>query len=178
MCLAIAVFLAVLASPDRLLAQEGQGGTWTFSTDSANNLIVQDLESFSAAQGVTGQPLCLSYRPACPSASDRRANDLRLAKARYTLRGSGGKSTEWRVDLGQPTSRESSTVLPFLVGVEQGMVQIVRSPGAWSVELQRIPASELRVGDGKRWNVYLTLAAPPDPEAQSCWIEVSCPNPG
>lgn len=177
--LAIAVFLAALASPDGLLAQGGQGGTWTFSTDSVNNLIVQDLESFSTAQGVTGQPLCLSFRPACPSASDRRANDLRLAKTRYTLRGSGGKSEEWRVELGQPTSRESSTVLPFLVGVlEQGMVQIVRSPGAWSVELQRIPAAELRVGDGKRWNVYLTLEAPPDPEADSCWIEVSCPAPG
>jgi hypothetical protein len=42
------------------------------------------------------------------------------------------------------------------------------------VDLQRIPASELRVGDGKRWNVFLTLGGPPDPVAESCWIEVGC----
>lgn len=177
--LALAAILAVLAVPDGLPAQGGQSDTWTFSSDSANNLIVQDLETFSTAQGVTGEPLCLNYRPACPSASDRRANDLRLAKTRYTLRGSGGKTEEWRVELGRPASRESATILPFQVGVlEQGMVQIVSSPGAWSVELQRIPAAELRVGDGKRWNVFLTHTAPPDPEAGSCWIEVACPNPG
>lgn len=178
--LAIAAFLAALASPDGLWAQEGAGSsnTWTFSTDSANNLVIQDLETFSSAQGVTGQALCLSYRPACPSSSERRANDLQLARTRYTLRGAGGKGAEWRVELGQPTSRDSATVLPFLVGVlEQGVVQVVSSPGAWSVDLQRIPAAELRVGDGKRWNVYLTLAAPPA-DANSCWIEVGCPNPG
>ena len=178
--LALAAFLAALAGPEGLQAQVGSGsGTWTFSTDSTNNLVIQDLESFSSAQDVAGQPLCLSYRPACPTASERRAYDLQLARTRYTLRGSGGKSGEWRVEPGQPTSRDSATVLPFLVGVlEQGMVQVVSSPGVWSVDLQRIPAAELRVGDGKRWNVYLTLASPPDPEAESCWIEVACPNPG
>lgn len=178
--LAIAAFLAAVASPEGLMAQGGQGsGTWTFSTDSANNLVVQDLESFSSAQGVSGQALCLNFRPVCPSSSERRANDLALARTRYTLRGPGGKSAEWRVELGQPTSRDSATILPFQVGVlEQGMVQVVSAPGAWSVDLQRIPAAELRVGDGKRWNVYLTLASPPVPDADSCWIEVACPNPG
>jgi hypothetical protein len=59
------------------------------------------------------------------------------------------------------------------------MVQVVSSPGAWSVDLQRIPATELRVGDGKRWNVYLILSgAPPASASETCWIEVGCTLPG
>ena len=73
--------------------------------------------------------------------------------------------------------RDTGTTLPFLVGgVEQGMVQIVSSPGPWTIELQRIPASELRVGDGKRWNVFLRFAeVPADPSVNACWIEMPCP---
>jgi hypothetical protein len=158
-------------------ADTATANTWTFSVDSANNLVIQDLEAFNAAQ-VTGMRLCLRYQPACPSASDRRAADLRLAKPRYILRG-GGAGGDWRVEPGAPTVRDTGAVMPFQVGgVEQGMVQIVSSPGVWSVDLQRIPASELRVGDGKRWNVFLTLAgAPPDPGIESCWIEVGCTAP-
>ena len=89
----------------------------------------------------------------------------------------GGKGFEWRVEPGQPTVRDTGATLPFLVGVvEQGMVQIVSTPGPWTIELQRIPAAELRVGDGKRWNVFLRWSeAPPDARADACWIEVGCP---
>ncbi|MES1245569.1 MAG: hypothetical protein ABUT39_28445 [Acidobacteriota bacterium] len=173
--LVLAALLATLV-PGGASAQSGAGAnTWTFSIDSANNLVVQDLEAFTAAQ-VTGMRLCLRYYPSCPSASDRRAGDLRLSRPRYTLRG-GGSGGDWRIEPGQPTVRDTGAVLPFQVGgVEQGMVQIVSSPGSWSVDLQRIPASELRVGDGKRWNVFLTLSGSP-PEGESCWIEVGCGAP-
>jgi hypothetical protein len=175
-CSAIALLLALAGSAH---AQSlGESNTWTFSTDSTNNLVIQDLESLAAAQGVVGAPLCLRYYPVCPSATDRRSADLRLAKPRYLLR-AGGKGGDWRVEPGQPTIRDTATILPFQVGVqEQGMVQVVSSPGAWSVDLQRIPAAELRVGDGKRWNVYLTLSRPPEPGSVSCWIEVGCTVPG
>jgi hypothetical protein len=180
-CVLILAALSVsILDPGRASAQTASANTWTFSIDSANNLVIQDLEAFNAAQ-VTGMRLCLRYHPVCPSASDRRAADLRLAKPRYTLRGvgSGGSGGDWRIEPAQPTVRDTGAVLPFQVGgVEQGMVQVVSSPGAWTVDLQRIPASELRVGDGKRWNVFLTLAdTPPDPAADSCWIEVGCSVP-
>lgn len=151
---------------------------WTFSTDSANNLVIQDLEAFTTSTGRVGAPLCLQFRPACPSSSDRRSSDLRLAKPRYLLPGSGARGAEWRVEPGQPTVRDTGTILPFLVGgVEQGMVQIVSSPGPWAVDLQRIPAVELRAGDGKRWNVYLRWSqAPPEPATAACWLEVACPS--
>lgn len=173
----LAAALAVLAAVTAAQAQTGASGTWTFSTDSANNLVIQDLEAFTTATGRVGAPLCLQYYAACPSNFDRRANDLRLARNRYTLRGNGGKEAEWRVELGQPTVRDTGTTLPLQVGVmEQGMVQVVSSPGPWAINLQRIPAAELRVGDGKRWNVFLTLSdAPPGPDAEACWIEVACP---
>ena len=178
---AIVAILAGLGGEGSAQAQAGSRGTWTFSTDGSNNLVIQDLEAFSTATGRVGDALCLQYHPACPSSFDRRANDLRLARPRYVLRGTGanggGKGSEWRVEPGQPTVRDTGATLPFLVGgVEQGMVQIVSSPGPWAVDMQRIPASELRVGDGKRWNVFLRLSeAPPDPSAQACWIEVGCP---
>jgi hypothetical protein len=170
--------MAAFLVPGGASAQSEAGAnTWTFSIDPANNLVVQDLEAFNAAQ-VTGMRLCLRYYPACPSASDRRSSDMRLARPRYTLRG-GGSGGDWRIEPGQPTIRDTGSVLPFQVGgVEQGTVQIVSSPGAWTVDLQRIPASELRVGDGKRWNVFLTLSrSPADPSAESCWIEVGCGAP-
>jgi hypothetical protein len=173
-----AVLAIAIGGETAAQAQAGARGTWTFSTDSSNNLVIQDLEDFSTATGRVGDALCLQYYPACPSSFDRRANDLRLAKPRYLLRGNGGgKGFEWRVEPGQPTVRDTGATLPFMVGgVEQGMVQIVSSPGAWTIEMQRIPAAELRVGDGKRWNVLLRLAeTPPDPGVQACWIEVGCP---
>lgn len=175
--LALAALFAILESGGASAQSEANANTWTFSVDSANNLVVQDLEAFKAAQ-VTGMRLCLRYYPACPSATDRRSADLRLARQRYTLRGSG-PGGDWRIEPGQPTVRDTGAVLPFQVGgVEQGMVQLVSSPGAWAVDLQRIPASELRVGDGKRWNVFLALSgSPPDPTAESCWIEVGCGTP-
>lgn len=177
-CVLILAALVAILGPGGASAQSSGANvnTWTFSVDSAKNLVVQDLEAFNAAQ-VTGMRLCLRYYPACPSASDRRSADLRLARPRYTLRGSG--SGDWRVEPGQPTVRDTGAVLPFQVGgVEQGMVQVVSSPGSWTVDLQRIPASELRVGDGKRWNLFLTLAgSPADPGIESCWIEVGCGAP-
>ena len=172
------LLIAVTAVVSAAEAQTGPRATWTFSTDSANNLVIQDLEAFATATGRIGDSLCLQYHPSCPSSSDRRANDLRLARPRYALRGNGGgKGFEWRVEPGQPTVRDTGATLPFLVGgVEQGMVQIVSSPGPWTIELQRIPAAELRVGDGKRWNVFLRFSeAPPDASVAACWIEVGCP---
>lgn len=175
------LLVAVTAGVGAAQAQAGSGATWTFSTDSANNLVIQDLEAFTTSTGRVGDSLCLQYYPSCPSNFDRRANDLRLSRPRYVLRGTGanggGKGFEWRVEPGQPTVRDTGATLPFMVGgVEQGMVQIVSSPGPWTIELQRIPAAELRVGDGKRWNVFLRLSeAPPDASAAACWIEVGCP---
>lgn len=175
--LALAGLFAILDAGGASAQSEAGANTWTFSVDSSNNLVVQDLGAFNAAQ-VTGMRLCLRYYPACPSPTDRRSADLRLARPRYTLRG-GGSGGDWRIEPAQPTVRDTGAVLPFQVGgVEQGMVQIVSSPGSWSVDLQRIPASELRVGDGKRWNVFLTLAgSPPAPEVDGCWIEVGCSAP-
>ena len=172
--LALAALFAILGAGGAAAQSEASASTWTFSVDSANNLVVQDLEAFNSAQ-VSGMRLCLRYYPACPSATDRRSADLRLARPRYILK--GGPGGDWRIEPGQPTLRDTGSVLPFQVGgVEQGMVQIVSSPGAWSVDLQRIPASELRVGDGKRWNVFLTLSGA-SPEGESCWIEVGCGTP-
>lgn len=173
-----AVVVLVMAGESLASAQASASrDVWTFSTDSSNNLVIQDLEAFATATGRVGAPLCLQFRAACPSSFDRRANDLRLARNRYTLPGAGGKGNEWRVELGQPTVRDTGTILPFVVGgVEQGMVQIVSSPGAWTLDLQRIPAAELRVGDGKRWNVFLGFSEPPPTaDAEACWLEVACP---
>jgi hypothetical protein len=178
--LILAALTAAILVPGAASAQSetpsGSASTWTFSIDSANNLVIQDLDAFKAAQ-VTGMRLCVRYYPACPSATDRRSADLKLVKPRYTLRGNGSGG-DWRIEPGQPTVRDTGSVLPFQVGgVEQGMVQVVSSPGAWSVDLQRIPASELRVGDGKRWNVFLTLSGSPPESGEGCWIEVSCSAP-
>lgn len=172
-----AVLVAILV-PGGVAAQDGEAmNTWTFSVDSANNLVIQDLVTFNAAQ-VTGMRLCLLYYPECPSATDRRSSDLKLTKPRYILRGSG-PGGDWRIEPGKPTVRDTGAVLPFQVGgVEKGIVQVVSSPGVWSVDLQRIPATELRVGDGKVWNVFLTLSGPPPGSGiEGCWAEVSCSAP-
>lgn len=171
-----AVVLVVIAT-GVAVAQSAEGrDTWTFSRDSTNNLVIQDLDAFVSTQARTGGALCLQFRPVCPSSFDRRANDLRLAKPRYILRGIGGRETDWRIDLSQPALRSTGTTSSFQVGgVEQGAVQVVSSPGPWSVDLQRIPAAELRVGDGKRWNVLLTLSDVPQEGSIGCWLEVTCP---
>lgn len=173
-----AVLALVLAGESRASAQAaGSSDVWTFSTDSANNLVIQDLEAFATATGRVGAPLCLQFRAACPSSFDRRANDLRLARNRYALPGAAGRDNEWRIELGQLVVRDTGTTLPVVVGgIEQGTVQIVSSPGPWTVDLQRIPNVELRAGDGKRWNVYLTFSEPPpSADADACWLEVGCP---
>ncbi|HEY6552677.1 MAG TPA: hypothetical protein VI669_04945, partial [Vicinamibacteria bacterium] len=85
-----AILAVAIAGEGAARAQAGPGATWTFSTDSANNLVIQDLEAFTTSTGRVGDALCLQYYPACPSSFDRRANDLRLARSRYVLRGTGG----------------------------------------------------------------------------------------
>lgn len=172
----IAVALAAMAAAVAAAQVPEARDTWTFSRDGTNNLVIQDLEAFVETRG-TGSAICLQFRPVCPSSFDRRANDLRLARPRYILRGIGGRETDWRIDIGDPAVRSTGTTLPFQVGgVEQGAVQVVSSPGPWTVNLQRIPATELRVGDGKRWNVYLTLSDVPQEGTIGCWLEVACPS--
>lgn len=174
--LVLAVAVAAMTTGVALAQSREVRDTWTFSRDSTNNLLIQDLDSLAASRGAGGA-VCLQFRPVCPSSFDRRANDLRLARPRYILRGIGGRETDWRIDIGEPRVQSTGTTLPFQVGgVEQGAVQVVSSPGPWAVDLQRIPATELRVGDGKRWNVYLTLSDPPQEGSVSCWLEIACPS--
>jgi len=174
---AIAVALAAMTTGAVVAQAQEARDTWTFSRDSTNNLVIQDLDTFVSSQA-NGPAVCLQFRPVCPSSFDRRANDLRLAKPRYILRGiAGGSQTNWRIDVGDPAVRSTGTTLPFQVGgVEEGAVQVVSSPGPWTVNLQRIPAAELRVGDGKRWNVYLTLSDAPPEGTIGCWLEIACPS--
>ena len=142
---------------------------WTFSTDSANNLVIQDSSSFATAQGtVTGQPTCLQYATPCPADSAR-------VRRRFSLRGIGGKGAEWRLELGDTIFPQGGMSLPMTAGLtgDRGTVQTVTSPGPWTVDLQRIPATELRAGEGKKWKIALNLEKV---EAGSgCWIEVQCP---
>ena len=59
------VFAVVVATEGGSVAQvPGSRGTWTFSTDSSNNLVIQDLEAFSTGTGRVGDALCLQYHPA------------------------------------------------------------------------------------------------------------------
>ncbi|HEX7181645.1 MAG TPA: hypothetical protein VF756_07365 [Thermoanaerobaculia bacterium] len=174
--LALSLVIAIFLSSDSSLAQSGAAAnTWTFSADSSNNLVIQDLSSFSASQGeVLGGPICLQYLPVCPT--DR--NDLLPTRRRYAIRGTRGSGTEWRIDLGRVTLQDGGGMtLPLEVGVgEKGVVQVVTSEGAWNVDLQRIPAVELRAGDGKRWRVALSMTE--GATADGCWIEVQCPARG
>jgi hypothetical protein len=171
--LTLSIVIATFLSSDSSLAQSGAAtNTWTFSADSSNNLVIQDLSSFSTSQGeVLGSPICLQYLPVCPT--DR--NDLLPTRRRYTVRGMRGNGMEWRIDLGRVALQDGGGMtLPLEVGVgEQGVVQVVSSPGAWNVDLQRIPAVELRAGDGKKWRVALSMTE--GATADGCWIEVQCP---
>ena len=163
-------------SPAQAPAQAPEGGAppgpvnvWTFSTDTSNNLVIQDLSSFASAQGsMTGQPVCLQYASPCPSENAR-------IRRKFSLRGAGGKGGEWRLDLGDMVFPQGGMSLPLTAGTtgDKGTVQAVSSPGPWTIDLQRIPATELRAGDGKRWKVALNLEKAD--AGSGCWVEVQCP---
>lgn len=145
---------------------------WTFCTDPTNNLLVQDLSSYSVGQeSIVGQKLCLQYAVPCPSDSIR-------TRRKVTLRGPGGKEGDWHLELGDTIYPQGGMTLPMTANVisDKGTVQIVSSPGPWTVDLTRIPMVELRAGEGKKWRVNLTLE---NAEAGGgCWIEVQCPVRG
>ena len=173
--------LALLAFPATSPAQapETEGSsvplgalnTWTFSTDSSNNLVIQDLSSFSSSQSAAiGQSVCLQYVMPCPT-------DAARMRRRYSLRNQREKGTEWKMEISEATFQNGAMTLPLQVGVgEKGVVQVLSSPGPWSVDLRRIPAAELRAGEGKKWNVSLSLTA--ESSGQGCWIEVQCTTGG
>lgn len=169
--LALSLVAAFLAAPELAPAQSsGVGGAasvWTFSTDSSNNLVVQDLASLSAAP-TTGDAVCIQWMPACP-------NDVPKPRRRYSLRNLRDKNAEWRIEIGQTTFSDAGMTLPLEVGVgEVGMVQVVSGDGPWTVDLRRIPGVELNAGDGKRWRLSLHLTS--GVTSEGCWIEVQCPG--
>jgi hypothetical protein len=172
--LAFSLAAALLVAPEALWAQEpgaeegGAASVWTFSTDSSNNLVIQDLASLRAAPA-TGQTLCLQWMPLCP-------DDVPRPRRRYSIRNLREKNTEWRLEVSEPTFSTDSMTLPLEVGVgETGMVQVVSGEGPWSVDLRRIPANELRAGDGKKWKVDVSLSSP-NATSNGCWVEVQCPG--
>ncbi len=179
--LGFAIVVAAILIPAHAMAQvpPDAASTWTFATDAANNLIIQDLESLSTAPAgsVAGTPVCLRHFNPCLSSSERRDSGLRTARPRYTVRGAD-RNTEWRLDLGQVTFRDDGMVLALQIGAEKGMAQALSSPGSWRVSLKQVPASELRAGDGKRWNVFLILEGARPTETEGCWLELSCPQAG
>ena len=141
---------------------------WTFSVDSSNNLVIQDLSSFASAQGpAVGQAVCLQFASPCPSDSAR-------IRRKLSVRGAS-RGKEWRLELGETIFPEGGMALPFQVGVtaDTGTVQAVSSPGPWTIDLQRIPAADLRAGEGKKWKVALRLEKAD--AGGSCWVEVGCP---
>jgi len=174
-----ALAMALFAVPASLPAQTpgesstppGALNTWTFSTDTANNLMIQDLSSFQTSQGTAvGDAICLQFAAPCPTDSVR-------TRRRYLLRNKRERGAEWRVELGDLIFQNGGMTLPLQVGVgEKGAIQIISSPGSWNVEMRRIPMVELRAGEGKKWNVSLTLTS--DTSGQGCWIEVQCPGGG
>jgi hypothetical protein len=176
----LGIVLAIAVSSGAARAQvptADPAGTWTFSTDSANNLVVQDLDAFSTMPGRIGpEPLCIRFFPFCPSSAERRDGGLRLGRNRYSVRGNGGK--DWRLDLGQASVRQDGMTLPLQVGNTDNasMVQIVSSTGPWTVNLQRVPASELKASDGNRWKISLAFSGSVPESAAGCWIELSCPQ--
>jgi hypothetical protein len=171
LCLVAAAFL----TPGAVLAQTADAApstpsnVWTFCTDSSNNLVVQDLSSYatSPAAGM-GQPFCLQYAAPCPSDSAR-------IRRKYTVRGASGRGSEWRLDVAEPIYPQGGMTLPLTAGVtgDKGTVQVVSSPGPWTVDLTRIPAFELHAGEGKKWKVGLTLEK--TESGAGCWLEVQCP---
>jgi len=162
--------VSVAQTPEQAPAEGVPASTnvWTFSTDSSNNLVIQDLSSFASAQGVVGQPICLQFATPCPSDSAR-------IRRKYSVRGKGGRGTDWHLELGDTVFPEGGMSLPFQAGVtaDTGTVQAVSSPGPWTIDLQRIPAAELRAGEGKKWRVALRLEKAD--AGGSCWVEVQCP---
>ena len=143
---------------------------WTFSTDSSSNLVIQDLPSFlTDVQGsIVGVPFCLQYAAPCPSDSVR-------TRRKYTLRGGGSKGSEWRLELGDMVYPQGGMMLPMIANItgDKGTVQVMTSPGPWTIDLSRIPAAELKAGEGKKWKVNFLLD---QAEAGAgCWIEVQCP---
>jgi len=145
---------------------------WTFCSDSSNNLLIQDLSSYLEGQGETmGQKFCVQYLVPCGADSIR-------TRRKVTLRGPGGKSSEWRLEIADVVYPQGGMTLPMTANVigDKGTVQVVTSPGPWTVDLTRVPAVELRAGEGKKWRVNLQLQ---NAEAGSgCWIEVQCPVRG
>jgi hypothetical protein len=163
--------ISAAQTPEQAPAGEAPASTnvWTFSVDTSNNLVIQDLSSFASAQGtVVGQPVCLQFTSPCPTDSVRN-------RRKYSVRGAGGRGTEWRLDLGDTVFPEGGMSLPLQAGVtaDKGTVQAVSSPGPWTIDLQRIPAAELRAGEGKKWKVALRLEKAD--AGGSCWLEVQCP---
>ena len=172
---------ALVTPPGPLAAQQPPAGApasgaavpvnvWAFCTDRANNLLIQDLPSFTSAPAgsVVGQSACVQFAAPCPSDSAR-------TRRRYSLRNSRERNSEWRLDLGDPAFANGGMSLPLTANIvsEKGTVQVVSSPGPWSVNLTRIPAAELRAGEGKKWKVDLVLEKA-EPGA-GCWVEVQCP---
>ena len=169
--LAVSLVAAFLAIPEMAPAQSGPGAAnvWTFSTDSSNNLVVQDLASLSAAPAA-GTTVCIQWMPLCP-------NDVPKPRRRYVIRNQRDKNAEWRIEVGETRFSDAGMSLPCEVGVgETGMVQVVSGEGPWTIDLKRIPGVELNAGDGKRWKLSLNLAS--GATSDGCWIEVQCPGAG
>jgi len=169
--LALSLVAAFLAIPEMASTQSGPGtaNVWTFSTDSSNNLVVQDLASLNAAPA-RGTVVCIQWMSTCP-------NDVPRPRRRYALRNVRDKNAEWRIEVGETRVSDAGMTLPLEVGVgEVGMVQVVSGEGPWTVDLKRIPGVELNAGDGKRWKLSLNLES--GVTSEGCWIEVQCPGTG
>jgi hypothetical protein len=169
--LALSLVAAFLAIPEMASTQSGPGAAnvWTFSTDSSNNLVVQDLAALNAAPAA-GTTVCIQWMSACP-------NDVPKPRRRYLLRNQRNKNAEWRIEVGDTKFSDAGMALALEVGVgETGMVQVVSGEGPWTVDLRRIPGVELNAGDGKRWKLNLNLAS--GATSEGCWIEVQCPGAG
>lgn len=167
--LALSLVAAFLALPELATSQSGPGAAnvWTFSTDSSNNLVVQDLASLKASPA-TGAAVCIQWMATCP-------NDVPKPRRRYLLRNLRDKNAEWRIDLGDTRISDAGMTLPLEVGVgETGMVQVVSGDGPWTVDLKRIPGVELKAGDGKKWKLSLNLSS--GVTSEGCWVEVQCPG--
>jgi hypothetical protein len=164
-----------LLSSGVLLAQTPEASppppanVWTFCTDSANNLLIQDLSSFLEGQSTpVGQKFCLQYAVPCPA-------DAIRTRRRVSLRGNGGKGSEWRLEIADVLYPQGGMTLPMTANItgDKGTVQVVSSAGPWTVDLTRVPAVELRAGEGKKWRVNMTLDKAE--AGGGCWIEVQCP---
>ena len=168
--LALSLVAAGLAVPEIALAQStgpGAANVWTFSTDSSNNLVVQDLASLSSA-GAAGQAVCIQWVQVCPT-------DVPKPRRRYLLRNTREKNGEWRIELGNATSSDTGMALPVEVGVGgTAMIQVVSGEGPWTIDLRRVPAVDTNAGDGKKWKLSLNLAS--SGTSEGCWIEVQCPG--